>query len=487
MQLNPELVKRSLSAHSAIGLVVGVLMYLICLTGTLATLAETFERWEQPEIQEFTEVTPAAIDTAIKQFRAEVEPNPESLWVVFPTPELPRMHIAGTEQERFTRADGSLDAPPVEGWTHMLRELHMQLHLPPAVGLILVSALGAMLIGLIVSGVFAHPRLFKDAFRLRLGGSRRLKQADLHNRLSVWALPFHLMIGVTGAFYGLVGLLAFSAAFVWYDGDRDALFDAIYGADPVLQEQPLTANTAKAMSQFRQHSPHASPIYLAIHKLNTEGQFMTVAATLPGRLAYSEIYHFDAAGEYLGSQELTSGPLGRQVLYSLYRIHFGYFDGQLTRIVWFILGLSLTIVSVTGINIWLAKRNREDGLDHAWVGFVWGTPLALSLSALASVLLAVEPLPIFLLSLSLSVLVCLKQKSIHHSRTMLKRLCALSLAVLATCHWLIFPPSESNEYLLWVNGGLLTTALLLTLMSGRSGVKLEKKQLLSRSNKLDLH
>jgi hypothetical protein len=33
----------------------------------------------------------------------------------------------------------------------------------------------------------AHPRIFKDAFRLRIGGSVRLEQADLHNRLSVWA------------------------------------------------------------------------------------------------------------------------------------------------------------------------------------------------------------------------------------------------------------------------------------------------------------
>ena len=48
--LPPELVRRSLDAHSAIGLVVGAVMYLICLTGTLAVLMESFERWEQPHI-----------------------------------------------------------------------------------------------------------------------------------------------------------------------------------------------------------------------------------------------------------------------------------------------------------------------------------------------------------------------------------------------------------------------------------------------------
>ena len=149
MQLNPELVKRSLSAHSVVGLVVGVLMYLICLTGALAALAETFDRWEQPDVAEFSQVAPAAIATAMNQFREEIDDSPESLWVVFPTPEFPRMHVTAGEQERFTRSDGSLGPAPVEGWTHMLRELHIQLHLPQTIGLVLVSAVGAMLIALI--------------------------------------------------------------------------------------------------------------------------------------------------------------------------------------------------------------------------------------------------------------------------------------------------------------------------------------------------
>lgn len=468
MQLNPELVRRSLDSHSSIGLVVGVLMYLICLTGTLVTLAEAFERWEQPGIAEFSEVDPAAIETAMAQFRSEVNEEPESLWVVFPTPELPRMHVTSGDEERFTDAGGNLLAAPIEGWTHMLRELHISLHLPHNIGLILVSATGAMLVALILSGLLSHPRLFRDAFKLRLGGSRRLEQADIHNRLSVWALPFHLMIAVTGAFYGLVGLLVFSAATAWYQGDTQTLFDAVYGADPVVEAAVQPLNTSRAMAQLAEHHPAVSPLYIVAHQTGTTSQFMEIAATVPGRLTYSEIYRFEANGTYIGSQGLTSGPVGRQFLYSLYRIHFGYFGGQITRVIWLLLGLTLTVVSVTGVNIWLTRRGRDNWVDRAWTGAVWGTPLGLTISAIGSVFAGLPALPLFLAILSVAVLSSCGHGGTHEARRTLLSLCSLSLIVLALAHLVTFPPSEYGSYLAWINGGITVTAITLGITAWRS-------------------
>lgn len=48
---------------------------------------------------------------------------------------------------------------------------------------------------------------------------------------------------------------------------------------------------------------------------------------LPGRLVYSEIYRFTLDGEYINHQALSDGPAGRQLAYSVYRLHFGQFGG----------------------------------------------------------------------------------------------------------------------------------------------------------------
>jgi len=192
MSIKPSanFVKQSLNAHSAIGLFIGALLYFICLTGSLAVFFEEFERWEQPTIPEFQDYSAPQIEHAVTHFLDRSETTPETLYVVLPTDAVPRMHIADEQQEWFVKPDGSLTEPPKEGWTLMLKKLHAQLHLPETIGMIIVGIVGVLLCSLILSGLFTHARLFKDAFHFRRGGSIRLAQADLHNRLSVWGTPF---------------------------------------------------------------------------------------------------------------------------------------------------------------------------------------------------------------------------------------------------------------------------------------------------------
>lgn len=470
--LPPELVRRSLDAHSAIGLVVGALMYLICLTGTLAVLMESFERWEQPQVSEFETATPEAVANAVANYRAhmarESADAPGHLWVVMPVPTLPRMHVADEEQEWWTDSAGNFEDAPAAHWTEMLVALHVHLHLPQNIGIVLVSAAGAMLIALIVSGVFAHPRLFRDAFKFRRGGAKRLAQADLHNRLSVWGLPFHLMIAVTGAFYGLVGILVFTAAALFYDGDSDALFAEIYGGDPALEAPVIDVDTGAAMRHLADHAPGVTPLYLVIHDLDTPAQFMEIAASVPGRLAYSEIYRYDAAGEFLGSQELTTGPAGRQFLYSLYRIHFGAFGGHLTRITWVVLGLALTVVSATGVNIWLARRGRTDWINHAWAGFVWGSPLALAASAFASLALGVSPIAVFCAALVASLAYSLWRAAPLAAAGRLQHLCGATCIALAAWHAATLVHAHIDPVSHWLNGAIALGGLVLLVMGRRN-------------------
>jgi Mn2+/Fe2+ NRAMP family transporter len=96
--------------------------------------------------------------------------------------------------------------------THFVTELHYYLHLPSTIGFFIVGVAGAGLLALIVGGLLSHPRILKDAFHLRLRGAKRLSLTDLHNRLGVWAAPFHFVIALTGAMIGLGQVLFFLMA-----------------------------------------------------------------------------------------------------------------------------------------------------------------------------------------------------------------------------------------------------------------------------------
>jgi len=453
------LVKISLDSHSIVGITVGALMYVVCLTGTLLVFSEVWERFEQPHIPEFNQIESGAYDHALNGFMTRVEKPEKSIYLVLPTEQLPRMHVSDGDHEWWTDSAGNLLDEPVEGWMQFVSALHVYLHLPESFGLIVVSALGAALIALIISGILSHPRILKDAFIFRQKGNKRIEQADLHNRLSVWGLPFHIMIAVTGAFFGLVGLVVVLAAAVFYDGDRTALMDDIYGADPMVNRPVQTVNFENALLDLSQRSPEASPIYMVLHDAGTQKQLVEIAATKPGRLSYSEIYRYHADGTFINEQGLTSGKATRQIAYSVYRLHFGWFGGWSVRWLYVMLGMSLTVISVSGVNIWLHKRGKDDSADRLWVATVWGFPVGLVAAMAASIFLGGSVALSCLVTMIFVGAFSVYLRNTEMFRIILKRILSISLVGLSMAYYLINLSHMVNLIYVYVCLCLIVVAL----------------------------
>lgn len=415
LNLKKVIVKKMFDAHSAIGLAAGAIMYLICLTGSLAVFYPEFERWEQPNVAEYNELSPSSISKAYQEYLTQVSVPEKSVYVVLPTAEVPRAHLSDGEQEWWLNQDGTLGDSIKKPWTEMLQELHVQLHLPKTLGLAIVSFFGILLAHLIISGVLTHSRIFKDAFTLNWGGTGQKQQVDLHNRLSVWGLPFHAMIAITGAFFGLVSILVLIAASAFYDNDREALIADIYGEEPIISNAPAL-NVEQSLTNMAIVDKQATPIYLVVQNIGSEKQFIEIAATIPQRLIYSEIYQFHADGKYIGQQGMANGPIGRQAVYSVYRLHFGHFGNLAVKVIYLILGLALTYISVSGINMWLNKRGRVDNINYLWAGFVYGTPFALASALMITVWFDLSAHWSFWLTLSASLIASWLRKSVTKIR-----------------------------------------------------------------------
>ena len=472
---NNSWVKRSLASHSWLGLFVAAVMFLICLTGSFVVLFEEFERWEQPNVEEYLNYSPEQIETAVDEFLLRVEQVPKSLYVVLPTKEVPRIHIAGDGQEWFVNRDGRLSDAPVEGWTHFLKEMHINLHLPQTFGIIVVGIFGAMLCGLIVSGIIAHPRIFKDAFIWRRNKSERLNQVDLHNRLSVWGTPFYLMIGLTGAFIGLVSIFIAASAGVFFNNDRDAVVNAVYGAEPKVTQSQQTINYSKAFENLQQYAPNATPIYLVIQNKGTDHQFLEVAATLPGRFIYSELYQLRSNGEVISHQGMSDGAAGRQVAYSVYRLHFGHFAGFPVKVLYVALGLCLTVICASGVNIWLSRRKHQNFINDLWVAMVWGSPLALA-SSMFSIFTSVPALAVFLVTLTLTAITALMIKNTITSKRMFQLTTGMVLLIVALLHWQTFGFNHPLPVVHGINVTLVLVGLFL-LWQARLSFKTSKAEL----------
>ncbi|GAA0729456.1 hypothetical protein GCM10009106_07660 [Sphingomonas japonica] len=397
--MNPGFVKRSLASHSWLGLLVGALLYLVCLSGTIVVFGHELHRWEQPGVAEFDRADPAMVQRAYATLARRNDRPTHHVYIGLPTPETPRMTVSDDSGGFYVEPGGALAERAEHRWTDMVTNLHLYLHLPSSFGMIVVSILGAMLCGLIVSGLCAHPTIFRDAFRFRRGGARRLEQADLHNRLSVWGAPFHLVIAVTGAYFGLAALMTSLIATSEHGGDTAAVEAALFGAPPSLEQPVRPPGIDRALAAMPRVAPGADPFFVTVEEANSPEQYILVIARVAGKFIYSEQYRFDAAGRYLGRAGFDGGAVGKQAVFSTFRLHFGQFGGFAVKLAYAALGLALTIVSVSGVNVWLARRRSSDWIDRVWPGFVWGTPPALALAGIAALATPLSPLAVFWVAL----------------------------------------------------------------------------------------
>ena len=383
-------VQRALSAHAAIGLLAGALLYLICLTGTVVVFYEEWQRAEQPNAPEMGEIAPAAVQAGIAEVLAREAAGPTTthLYVHLPVPALPRTTITTDTQAFHLDARGRIVEPEENAWSEFLLALHYGFNIPGLAGFVLVGALGAMMLALIVSGVVAHPRIFRDAFRLRARDKSGLGLADWHNRLSVWTLPFAVAIALTGAMIGLGITNAYGLAAGFYKGDLDATYATIFGGEgePDARKAPV-ADVASSLRWMAANHGDLELTYVILHDPMTAGQHVQIIGAHPRRLIYGETYRFDAQGGFHGTAGMADGALGQQMAASTYNLHFGNFGGLPVKIAYMLFGLALTVVSATGMYIWLGKRERRGLhaplLRRLWSALVWGAPAALVASFVA--------------------------------------------------------------------------------------------------------
>ncbi|WP_454798723.1 PepSY-associated TM helix domain-containing protein [Novosphingobium lindaniclasticum] len=378
------LVQRALAGHAAIGLLIGAALYLVCLSGALVVLQEHLQRWEEPSAAEMAEISPQAAQRALEGLLARQGKPTTHAFIHLPTEGLPRVVVTTDNGAAYVDAAGRYDAPEAHVWTEFVLFLHYYLHLPMFWGLLLTGTLGIMLCAATVTGVIAHPRIFRDAFRMRLRGRPQLSRSDLHNRFGVWLLPFVAALGFTGAILGLGQLVFQTIAAERHAGDFEAAYGPLFGAEPKADTSPAPlARADRALAWMAAHRPGHRVTYVTIEEPGTAGQQIAVLADHDRRLIYGETYLFGGTGNYRGNVGLSDGRTGQQAIASIYKMHFGTFGGVPVEIAYFLFGLALCAIISTGTTLWLMKRRARGRpstrLEAQWAVTIWGSPLALAL------------------------------------------------------------------------------------------------------------
>ena len=169
------------------------------------------------------------------------------------------------------------------------------------------------------------------------------------------------------------------------------LVERAYGFIGLTRLGAPAPDVAAALRYMARNHPDVAITYAILHDPGTAGQHVQIVGAHARRLIFGEYYLFDARGRFEGTAGLADGALGQQAAASNYNLHFGNYGGLPVKLAYCLFGLALTVVSATGVHIWLGKRRRrghhEPRLRAAWNGLIWGAPGALALTLGARLLL----------------------------------------------------------------------------------------------------
>jgi uncharacterized iron-regulated membrane protein len=470
-------VRAILAGHSALGLAFAALIFLVCFSGTVVVLLLDVERWESPGVATVGPVTPQAIETVRAEALAKY-PGAHHIFASLPTADQPRFNVyidavTGKPNEEYTAdQNGHLIETSGTPWAEFIQSLHIYLHLPSNIGLFVVGLTGVALLSSLISGVLAHPRVFRDAFHLRWGGAKRLQEADMHNRIGVWGLPFHVMISLTGAFIGLTTILMAVLALATFKGDtieeRMAQAYAFF-LPPAPKDDPRPAPLAPLAPMFAQVSrdaPGAEFSYVIFEHPGETGQTVQVQAIKPNALNRGDTWVFDGQGKLLqGGYSDSNATPGNAILQAMSTLHFGWFAGWPVKIAYILLGAGLTAVTASGVAIWLARR-RDKGRpaprwERVWVAFCWSQPPAYAITALVALLTpAVGLVPVWLV-VSLLALATALLWSPEQISWRLRLAGAILIAAVPVTHIALHGSSIADPVAWAINAIMLTCAALM--------------------------
>ncbi|KMN12595.1 peptidase [Pseudomonas weihenstephanensis] len=382
--------------HTWGGLIVGWLLFVIFLTGSLAVFDQEIDNWMQPELPAHHLTDVQAAERALGYLR-EHTPDAKQWGISLPNERTPALQAS-----TGGRRDGvSVTLDPSTGEVLPVREtaggfffffFHFTLHMPGMLGIYLVGALAMGMLAALVSGIVIHKKFFKEFFTFRPAKGQR-SWLDAHNASAVLLLPFHLMITYSGLAIFLVIYMP-AAMDALFDGNREAFFKAQDRTPPALEVKhaaaiepaPLVA-LGPLLSKAREvMGPLSSVSITNPGQSNAEIQIRPLLGNRIA-LAKGQGMRFDGvSGEPLsGPTDMRSSVLTHKVISGL---HFAQFGGYPMRWLYFICGVISSAMIASGLVLFTVKRRRKYASENQIAQVLYRLVEAINVTVMAGLSLA---------------------------------------------------------------------------------------------------
>lgn len=240
--------------HTWISLLLGWLLYAVFLTGSLSFFQNEITVWMKPELhQSINSTSPQQQLAYALQYLERKGQKAESWTIRLAHERQPAISLSIRQKGEGRRRGGEIYLDARTGQEIKAREtrgggflyrFHFELYgMDRTWGRWIVGLATLFMFVAIISGIITHKKIFKDFFTFRPAKGQR-SWLDAHNATAVFALPFHLMITLSG-------LLLFMYLFMpWsmqtnYPDEKRSFYDVLNEPKPINAAQQYLLDEKK--------------------------------------------------------------------------------------------------------------------------------------------------------------------------------------------------------------------------------------------------
>lgn len=381
--------------HSWVGLFLGLALYVLLFSGSVALFVAELRPWELGVTKGNGALPVAALERVVAQeerFRAaSFSIRPASYYRPWIVVETGHNHDGQPDLRHYDPFTGESVTVAAEHVVQVLERLHTDLLLPSPWGRYPTGLLGVAMLVSLLTGVFMHRKIFREMWSIRLWRSQRLRWTDLHKAVAVWGLPYHLVMAFSGTYLGLVGVTLLLNAFVAFGGDVDAASEGIAGAPHErVGEAAAMLPVTELISRAKAVLPGLEPEYLGYQHYGDRGATLMILGTLPRTLEYYPGVTLSAVdGQLLDTINWRRESWPKALYAMMTPLHYGAYGGLLLKTLYALLGLGASFLVLSGLRIWQLRvhTGRRDWRRPLFDGVCYGLPLAIAVSLLSARLL----------------------------------------------------------------------------------------------------
>lgn len=354
--------------HSWLGIITGLLLFVLCWSGTFATLSHEMDWLLTPtaRVDSSGPALPLSVlhDKVSQQF-------PQYSIRSLQSPAIPGMAaqaVVDTPTQKSARilldpyTAEVLDMTSYFSAQRFFRSFHITLF-NGQFGLWLVWCLTIPLTISFISPLIFYKRWWQRFFVLKTTRGKRILWSDIHKLIGLWSLWFLLIIVLTSIWF-------------LYEAVRGELGDGKYSwvgtnhsAVNVLSI-PEPTEERRSVAQLLERAKEIRPdIVIKTMVPDSGGLFYIDGQTdhLLVRDRANKVLLDPYTGNTVYDQNISEVPLYWRISDTADPLHFGNFAGLISKFIWFVFGLALSALCLTGV--WLhSQRLQQDQHRFSWTG-----------------------------------------------------------------------------------------------------------------------